>query len=136
MSKTIQHYHNSSLFISIAEAKEIIVDLTRDIKDLRSYYKCNPEYFTEYFRKKQKEEKEVNIQHELCYYETLILRSQEETQSIKIEASDYGLAHIEVSNNNFYAAREHLDDKDPIKIKITQIIKLMTEVEAELQAKL
>ena len=129
---TIQHYHNPSLFISIEEAKEIILDLIRDLKGLRSYYRRNPEYFTEK-QKEKEQEKEVNTQHELCYYETLILRSQEETPVL---SSNYGLAHVEVSNNNFYGAGEHLDDKDPIKIKITQIIKLMAEVEAELQAKL
>ena len=50
--------------------------------------------------------------------------------------SNYGLAHIEVSNNNFHGALEHLDDKDPIKTKINQILSLMTEVQSDLEDKL
>ena len=54
----------------------------------------------------------------------------------RLLATNYGLAHIEVSNNNWHEALEHLDDQDPIRIKINQILTLMTDVEADLQAKL
>jgi hypothetical protein len=52
------------------------------------------------------------------------------------KVSDYYSAHIEVSNNNFYEAGERLHDKDPIKIKINEIIRLMTKIETDLQDKL
>jgi hypothetical protein len=68
---TIQHYHNSSLSISIIEAREIIQDLDRDLKGHRHYCKSSVRIFTEK-EKEQQQEKDVNIQHEICYYETSI----------------------------------------------------------------
>lgn len=54
----------------------------------------------------------------------------------RLLATNYSLAHIEVLKHNFRGALEHLDENDPIKIKINQILKLSTEVEADLQSKL
>ena len=72
----IQHYHNPSLSISIIEAKEIIQDLERDLKGHRCYCKSPVRIFTEK-EKEQQQEKDVNIQHEICYYETSIFRTQQ-----------------------------------------------------------
>jgi len=73
----IQHYHNSSLSISIVEAKQIIQDLERDLKGHRHYCKSSVRTFTEK-EKEQQQEKDVNIQHEICYYETNIFRTQQQ----------------------------------------------------------
>ena len=72
----IQHYHNPSLSISITEAREIISDLDRDLKLIRYYLKNKIETFTEK-EKEEQQEKEVNTQHEIYYYETSIFRIQQ-----------------------------------------------------------
>ena len=72
----IQHYHNPSLSISIVESREIISDLNRDLKLIRYYLKNKIETFTEK-EKEEQQEKEVNTQHEIYYYETSIFRIQQ-----------------------------------------------------------
>lgn len=72
----IQHYHNPSLLISIVESREIISDLDRDLKLIRYYLKNKIETFTEK-EKEEQQEKEVNTQHEIYYYETSIFRIQQ-----------------------------------------------------------
>jgi hypothetical protein len=72
----IQHYHNPSLSLSIIEAREIISDLDRDLKLIRYYLKNKIETFTEK-EKEEQQEKEVNTQHEIYYYETSIFRIQQ-----------------------------------------------------------
>ena len=75
----IQHYHNPSLSISIVESREIISDLNRDLKLIRYYLKNKIETFTEK-EKEEQQEKEVNTQHEIYYYETSIFRIQQAYQ--------------------------------------------------------
>ena len=72
----IQHYHNPSLSIYIVESREIISDLNRDLKLISYYLKNKIETFTEK-EKEEQQEKEVNTQHEIYYYETSIFRIQQ-----------------------------------------------------------
>ena len=68
----VKHYHNPSLFICIAEAREIIEDLTTDLKLCKSYHRRDPKTVTQ-----EEKEEEDKIQHEIYYYETTIFGVQQ-----------------------------------------------------------
>jgi hypothetical protein len=82
----IKHYHNPSLFICIAEAREIIEDRTTDLRLCKSYHRRHPESVTQ-----QEKEEEDNINHEIYYYETTIFRTQQTYQDDPTSCYGYSL---------------------------------------------
>jgi hypothetical protein len=68
----IKNYHNPSLLICILEARTIMSDLTDNLKQSASYFRC----FKHSLSKEQIQE-EKEIQQEIEYYGTAIFRTQQ-----------------------------------------------------------
>ena len=82
MSNLIEEYYNDNVFISIDEAKLRISELSCSIRGNKSYYRCNPNILLLTQKERYEILLEREIQYEIDYYESQILKAEKEEEEI------------------------------------------------------